>query len=282
MRDLEIHADGLGFLEGPVCLPDGSVAFVDLLHQKVRAWSQGAIREICTLPGSPNGMRLGPDGALYVANNGGLSPHGSGTLRFPSPQITGRIQKIHADGIVSDVATELPGVKPWRPNDLVFSPRGDIVFTDPQNWEALGDPAKRPGYHGGQLVLSTLEGQTKQLAKLTGFPNGLAFHPDGSLIVGLTQERRLLRFPWLGDRVGEPSQWCAFDEGFAPDGMAFDGGRLFVTGSSGDRIAIVGTDGAIREIVDTGPGSDPTNLCIDGDRLWVTLGLPGRLVSYRI
>jgi sugar lactone lactonase YvrE len=282
MRDLEIHADGLGFLEGPVCLPDGSVAFVDLLHQKVRAWSYGRVREICAVPGSPNGMRLGPDGALYVANNGGLSPDRSGTLRFPSPQITGRIQKIGADGVVSDVATELPGMKPWRPNDLVFSPRGDIVFTDPQNWEALSDPATRPNYHGGQLVLSTLEGRTRQLAELTGFPNGLAFHPDGSLIVGLTVERRLLRFPWLGDAVGEGSQWCAFGEGFAPDGMAFDGDRLFVSGSSGDRIAVVDADGAIKEVIDTGPGSDPTNLCIDGDRIWVTLGLPGRLVSYRI
>jgi sugar lactone lactonase YvrE len=39
---------------------------------------------------------------------------------------------------------------------------------------------------------------------MTGFPNGLAFHPDGSLIVGLTVEHRLLRFRWDGDQVASP------------------------------------------------------------------------------
>jgi hypothetical protein len=68
-----IHVDGLGFPEGPVALPDGAIAFVDLLDQKIRLYRNGAVREICTLKGSPNGMRLGPDGALYGANNGGLS-----------------------------------------------------------------------------------------------------------------------------------------------------------------------------------------------------------------
>ena len=44
-RTFETHVDGLGFPEGPVALPDGSIAFVDLLHAKVRAWKDGEIRE---------------------------------------------------------------------------------------------------------------------------------------------------------------------------------------------------------------------------------------------
>lgn len=279
---VEIHVRGLGFPEGPVALDDGSIAFVDLLHRKIRAYRDGEVREICTLPGAPNGMRLGPDGMLYVANNGGIAPRSLEELAFADPQISGRIQRVTLDGKSADFATDLPGPAPWRPNDLVFTPRGDIVFTDPQNWEVLGESNPATPYRGGQLLLATRDGKVKHLADMTGFPNGLVFHPDGSLLVGLTIEHRILRFPWHGDRVGEPQEWCRFDDKFNPDGMAFDGDRLYVTGSVGDRVAIVDSAGRILEQIDTGPGSDPTNLCIQGQTLWVTLGLPGQLVSYRL
>lgn len=74
-------------------------------------------------------------------------------------------------------------------------------------------------------------------------------------------------------------EWCAFDGRIAPDGMVFSDGFLYVTGSSLDHIAIVDHSGRIVEIVHTGPGSDPTNCCVHEGRLWVTLGLPGQLVS---
>ena len=281
----EVHVRQLGFPEGPVVLADGSIAFVDLLHAKVRAYREGKVREICTLPGAPNGMRRGPDGALYVANNGGIAPLSLEELHFAEPQIPGCIQRVDTDGSWRDHAIDLPGDAPWRPNDLVFTPAGDIVFTDPQNWEVLqewdpADPASP--YRGGQLLLARRDGKVTRLAKMTGFPNGLAFHPDGSLLVALTVEHRIVRFAWLGDRVGEPREWCRFDDAFAPDGMIFDGERLYVAGSVGDRIAVVDAGGAIIEQIDTGQGSDPTNLCVQGRTLWVTLGLPGQLVAYAL
>ena len=281
----EIHVRGLGFPEGPVVLPDGTIAFVDLLHRKVRAFGNGVVRELATLPGAPNGMRRGPDGALYIANNGGLAPLAPGRLNIADPAITGRLHRLTLDGTCTDFATGLPGAAPARPNDLVFSPRGDIVFTDPQNWEVFqhwrpDDPACP--YHGGQLLLARPDGRVSRLARTTGFPNGLAFHPDGALLVGLTVEHRILRYPWLGDAVGEPQTWCRFDDGFNPDGMVFDGERLLVTGSVGDRIAIVDTAGRVLEQIDTGHGSDPTNLCVQDGTVWVTFGLPGQLVSMRL
>jgi sugar lactone lactonase YvrE len=281
LSDFTIHVQDLGFPEGPVALADGSIAFVDLLHRKVSAYRDSVPRVICALPGSPNGMRRGPDGALYVVNNGGIAPVSLDKLDFADPQISGRIQRIEFSGTWTDFATDLPGDKPSRPNDLVFSPEGDIVFTDPQNWEVLGTD-RESTYHGGQLLLATRQGEVRHLAKMTGFPNGLVFHPDGSLLVGLTMEHRIVQFPWLGGRVGEPRTWCTFDDGFNPDGMAFEGERLYVTGSVGDRIAIVDATAQVESYLDTGPGSDPTNLCISNGRLWVTLGLPGQLVSYRL
>jgi sugar lactone lactonase YvrE len=280
--DAQFHVRGLGFPEGPVVLDDGGIGFVDLLDQKVRVYRGGKVEEVCRLPGSPNGMRRGPDGALYIANNGGIAPLSLEELKFAEPQIPGCIQRVQPAGQWSDFAVNLPGEPPSRPNDLVFSAAGDIVFTDPQNWEVLGDPALASTYRGGQLLIASPQGIVRRLAKMTGFPNGLVFHPDGSLLVGLTVEHRIVRFPWSGDRVGEPQTWCRFDEKFNPDGMAFDGERLYVTGSIGDRIAIVDADGRIEGQIDTGPGSDPTNLCIHDGRLWVTLGLPGQLVSFRL
>ncbi|WP_378942308.1 SMP-30/gluconolactonase/LRE family protein [Mesorhizobium sp. ANAO-SY3R2] len=276
----EVHVTGLGFPEGPVALADGSIAFVDLLHAKVRAFRDGQVRELCSLPGAPNGMRLGPDGSLYIANNGGIAPLSLEELKFAEPQIPGCLQRLGADGRWDYFATELPGAGPSRPNDLVFTPQGEIVFTDPQNWEVLGaDPA---AYRGGQLLVAAADGSVRHLARMTGFPNGLAFHPDGSLIVGITMEHRLVRFAWNDGNVGAMEEWCRLDDRFNPDGMVFHEDKLFVTGSGGDRIAILDTSGRLIEMIDTGPGSDPTNLCVHGGRLWVTLGLPGQLISYRL
>jgi sugar lactone lactonase YvrE len=281
----EIHLHGLGFPEGPVALDDGSIAFVDLLHQNIRVYRDGKAREICAIEGSPNGMRRGPDGGLYITNNGGIAPVSLHQLKLAEPQVSGRIQKIGLDGSCRDVVTRLPGKGPWRPNDLIFTPDGQIVFTDPQNWEEVKDwkvEGRIPGYGGGRLYLASLDGKARHLIDIYGFTNGLAFHPDGSLIVGLSILNQIVRLPWYGDQVGTPEIWCQFDDGTAPDGMLFHDGRLYVAGSVGDRIAVLDSAGRVLERIETGPGSDPTNLCVHDGRLWVTLGLPGQLVSYRL
>jgi sugar lactone lactonase YvrE len=282
MTALQIHVEGLGFPEGPVALPDGSIAFVDLVHCKIRVYRDGVCRELCSVPGAPNGMRLGPDGVLTVCNNGGIGPIGKGLLGFADPQINGRLQRVTLDGRWSDFATNLPGERPNRPNDLVFAANGDIVFTDPQNWDVLREAQGAERYHGGQLLLAKLDGTVSRLAKLTGFPNGLVFHPDGSLLVGLSTESRILRFPWRGDAIGPAEEWYRFDDRFAPDGMVFHEGRFYVTGSTGDRVAVLDPVARVVRFIDTGAGSTPTNCCVHDRRLWVTLGLPGQLVSVDI
>ncbi|OHV66112.1 hypothetical protein LCM4577_08645 [Mesorhizobium sp. LCM 4577] len=279
-RSKEIHVTGLGFPEGPVALPDGSIAFVDLLHARVCAFKDGAVRELAALSGAPNGMRLGPDGALYICNNGGLAPESLETLHFAAPMIPGCIQRVQLDGRWENFADQLPGAKPSRPNDLIFTQEGGIVFTDPQNWEVLGADAS--AYHGGQLLAVGQDRKVRALAKMTGFPNGLVFHPDGSLIVGITMEHRLLRFDWNDGNVGAMTEWVRLDDRFNPDGMVFHDGLLYVTGSTGDRVAILDNTGRLVEMIDCGEGSDPTNCCVHDGRLWVTLGLPGQLISYAL
>src|ERR1700722_10985420 len=72
MADIRIVATGLRFPEGPVAMADGSVILGEIASGAVtRVAPDGAKSEIGKAGGGPNGPALGPDGALYVCNNGG-------------------------------------------------------------------------------------------------------------------------------------------------------------------------------------------------------------------
>ena len=72
MADIRILASGLGFPEGPVAMADGSVMLGEISGSKVtRVAPDGSKSEVGRAGGGPNGLALGPDGALYVCNNGG-------------------------------------------------------------------------------------------------------------------------------------------------------------------------------------------------------------------
>jgi sugar lactone lactonase YvrE len=199
-----------------------------------------------------------------------------------NPQVSGKIQRVRLNGQVDDVVVNLPGAGPWRPNDLAFAPDGQIVFTDPQNWEVITDwtaTGRIAGYHGGRLFRASVSGEASLLLDLYGFPNGVAFHPDGSLLVAMSLHNNILKCPWHYDRLGKPQLWCEFENGTSPDGILVHGERLYVAGSVGDKVSVVDLSGRLIRAIDTGVGSDPTNLAIGDGRLWVTLGLAGKLIS---
>ena len=71
--NVHLLADGLGFVEGPVALPNGDVLCVDVRNSCVWRLRDGEkpVKSI-TAPGALNGAAIGPDGRLFVCNNGGL------------------------------------------------------------------------------------------------------------------------------------------------------------------------------------------------------------------
>jgi gluconolactonase len=66
-------ASGLQFPEGPIAMPDGSVILVEIRRQTLtRVTPSGQVEIIAKLGGGRNGAAMGPDGRIYVTNNGGL------------------------------------------------------------------------------------------------------------------------------------------------------------------------------------------------------------------
>ncbi|HJQ84242.1 MAG TPA: SMP-30/gluconolactonase/LRE family protein [Candidatus Binatia bacterium] len=265
-----VLAEGLQFPEGPVWLGPSRVAFTEIRGQCVSLWEQGSVRRIATTGGGANGATLGPDGALYVANNGGVSLGHEGRWMAPDA-IPGRIQRVTLDGDVRDVATDLPGAPPNRPNDLCFGPDGLLYYTDPHNWEDLANLGV------GRVARTTLAGRVELVADVPAFPNGIAFGPDDRLYVAQSVAQKILVLePRPGTGLAEHA---TLPHGF-PDGFCFDrAGSLYVAGSLGDVVVIFEPGGRVRDIVEMGDGTEPTNCCLGDGVLYVTLSGTGQLVS---
>ncbi len=74
MSDMRVVTTGLSFPEGPVAMPDCSIALVEIERQAVSVVQAGGeIEVVARTGGGPNGMATGPDGAFYVRNNGGFA-----------------------------------------------------------------------------------------------------------------------------------------------------------------------------------------------------------------
>src|SRR5262245_51738040 len=106
---------GLKFPEGPIAMNDGSVVLVEIQSGHLtRVSPDGTITRIAETKGGPNGAAVGPDGKVYVCNNGGFEWAEVDGMTVPGPQpadyIGGRIQRVDLDtGKVEDLYTECDG-----------------------------------------------------------------------------------------------------------------------------------------------------------------------------
>ena len=271
-----VVASGLRFPEGPTALGGGAFAVVEMQGEGVaRVASDGTVSPLADLGGGPNGSALGSDGAVYVANNGGLSAAGMEYWHAPR-EFDGIVQRIGADGAVATVNGDLPGTAPHRPNDLCFAPDGSLLVTDSANWEDMRN------LNPGHVVRIAPDGTTSSILELPALPNGIGFGPDGRLYVAQSLTRKILAFEWADGAPGDPVTFCKLGQGM-PDGFCFAAdGRLFVCGSIGNVVEVFTADGEPSETIETGEASQPTNCCLFEGSLYVTLANPGELVAYEV
>jgi gluconolactonase len=293
--DAEVLATGLRFPEGPVALPDGSVVLVEIARGTVtRVTPDGTVSVAAEPGGGPNGAALGPDGALYIANNGGsfgyleLGDLLITDMHTPESWEGGAIQRVDlATGSVEELYTECDGRRLRSPNDLVFDVHGGLYFTD------FG---ARFEHHldWGAVYYAAADGSaiTRVANELTT-PNGIGLSPDGSrLYVAETTPGRV----WWWDVVA-PGQIEGGNfamghrgnllRGFADlrffDSLAVDAeGWVCVATILAGGITAISPDGQRVEhhALDD---SLVTNICFGGDDLrtaYATLSSTGRLISF--
>ena len=131
-----VLAQGLRFPEGPVAMADGSVIVTEIAARRLtRVHPDGTTDLVADTGGGPNGAALGPDGALYVCNNGGFEWSEVDGLLVPGHQAHdysgGSIQRVDlATGDVAVLYEAVDGMPLKGPNDLVFDTQGGFWFTD--------------------------------------------------------------------------------------------------------------------------------------------------------
>src|ERR1700733_15163388 len=118
VMNFELVADDLKFPEGPIAMADGSLLCVEIQRRTLTRVSPNGAREtVAELGGGPNGAAIGPDGAAYICNNGGMlffqrSDGTTGVRGVPKEYTTGSIQRVDLkSGKVETLYTECDGVR---------------------------------------------------------------------------------------------------------------------------------------------------------------------------
>jgi gluconolactonase len=292
MAAIRTVAEDLAFPEGPLELPDGDLAVVEIRSGVVtRIGRDGTKSVIAQTGGGPNGAALGPDGAIYVAQNGGFSWH-QVTLAGqpmmapglqPADYIGGQIQRVTLDGEVTTIYRDCEGEPLKGPNDLVFDAEGNFYFTDhgktrPRDRDRTGIFYASPDGKMIKEIIFPMEG-----------PNGIGLSPDGKVLyVAETPTSRVWACQLLGPGLVGERHVLATVPGAPPanlamlDSLCVDGdGNVIVATLFHGGVTSISADG--QTIVHTPlPDAVVTNACFAGPdlrSLYVTLSGRGQLVA---
>jgi gluconolactonase len=292
VTELTQIASGLGFPEGPVAMADGSIVLVEISTARItRVQPDGSTETIAEPGGGPNGAAIGPDGRLYVCNNGASFAYvDMGGINFPHQpnpgyEGSGRIEAVDLEtGSVEVLYTECDG-RPLRgPNDLVFDDQGGFWFTD------HGIREERTSDRTGVFYAQPDGSSIREVIFPLDAPNGIGLSPDGSrLYVAETFSGRV--WWWQVTAPGEVELvpgvlphggqlLAGLPELQALDSLAVDSeGHVCVATLVSGGITRISPDGQQRDLY---PADDllPTNICFGGEdrrTAYITQSGTGRL-----
>ena len=292
MTEFREITNGLKFPEGPIAMPDGSVILVEIERQTLtRVHPDGRQEIIAQMAGGPNGAAMGPDGKVYVCNNGGFDWDSDDGVRHPTAQasdyVTGRIERVDiATGETETLYTECDGEPLHGPNDIVFDAKGNFWFTD------LGKSREFDMDRGSVFYARSDGSMIVRAAHPLMTPNGIGLSPDDNrLYAAETDPRRLIAWDIIGEGKLDTKPWPAISWGeliMAPEGAKrFDSlaleanGNICVATLLTGGITVASPEGGVVEFIPL-PDIMTTNICFGGPDLktaYITLSGAGRLIA---
>jgi gluconolactonase len=290
--DLKLVAEGLRFPEGPIAMADGSVVLVEIERKALtRISPDGKVTTIADLGGGPNGAAIGPDGKVYICNNGGAFEffEQSGLLipgPTPASHTGGMIQRVDlTTGKFETVYDACDGRRLIGPNDLVFDRQGGMWFTD----HGCSTPEGRK--FGGLYYAQPDGSQITRIRDHINSPNGVGLSPDEKVVYAADTNLGRL---WAWD-IEAPGK-VADAYGFAPgrvvcnlpgyqllDSLAVEaGGKVCVATIINGGITAFDPNGSTEHFAV--PDVIVTNICFGGADMrdaWITASGTGKLYKCR-
>jgi gluconolactonase len=291
MPNARVLAEGLEFPEGPVAMPDGTIILVEIRGKRLtRIHPDGRKEVIAQVPGGPNGAALGPDGKMWICNNGGFtwSPSNSLAPLQAADYIGGSLQKIDIQsGKIETVFDSCGPNKLKGPNDLVFDRDGGLWFTD------LGKRYERQTDNGGLYYMSPGGKDLKEVVFPMQPANGVGLSPDEKTVyVAETPTARIWSFNITGPGEIKPVETLYRGErGVCIAGLGgyqmFDSLAMEANGNVCVATLIKGAISVIAPDASWSSRSKPatratTNICFGGPDLrtaYITLSSKGQLIA---
>lgn len=282
---------GLQFPEGPVAMPDGSVILTELFASRLtRVAPDGTKTIVAEINGSPNGLAVGPDGALYLCNNGNaFTPLNAGGLMYPGPfdeskYIGGRIQRVDiATGTVTDLYTHCGTTALRAPNDIVFDKQGGFYFTD--HGTRSERSADRTGIYYAKPDGSFIE----EVAFPTDGPNGIGLSPDENTLYWAETHtgrvyQRAITSPGKLAPPDASTVLCGLPGYQLLDSLAVDGeGNVCVATIINGGITVISPQGEVLQHIAV-DDRITTNICFGGpdyQTAFITASTTGRLLAMK-
>ena len=286
--------DGLQFPEGPVVTADGSIVLVEIRRGTLtRVLPNGRHEIIAQLGGGPNGAAVGPDGAMYVCNNGGAWEWEPGEASLPAGPVPeypgGSIQRVDlSTGKFTTLYDTCEGKPLNSPNDIVFDSTGGFWFTtlgyfDGENRRLGAVYYARPD---GSKIIRWRSGANGVVS-----PNGVGLSPDErKLYVADCMMGRLYEFDIPSPGVMKPQESMAPGRvvstlpGFQwLDSLAVEAsGRICVATLWNGGVTTFEQSGAYEHTAFPDPVT--TNICFGGPDMrdaWITGSSTGKLFKVR-
>ena len=185
-----------GFPRGRWSCPDGDILVCEIAAGQIARIAPDGARTVVAARtgGGPNGAALGPDGRLWVCNNGGMEWFDRGGKLFPigcaRDYAGGSIQRIDLEtGAVETVWRDCEGEPLKGPNDLVFDRTGGLWFTD------NGKERGRVRDVTGLFYAPAGGGPVREAVWPLHAPNGVGLSPEEDRVyVAETETARLIAF----------------------------------------------------------------------------------------